>query len=809
MMLELAPAKDLILRDYQVESIESLRQNMRAGHIRQVLASPTGSGKSVIMLDMVRSAVEKNSRVLFICERRVLVEQFSKHLDSLNIQHGVMMAKHWRYDPQALVQVASAQTLERMQYWPEFEIVFIDELHACLRASIIKMIEARPNARIIGATATPFHPLIPKHFSAVTSVISMRELVEKGNLLPFKVFVAHEIDVEGLKIVAGEFKKDDLEKRGQQIVGDVVSDYVRLSNEIFGGFRKTICFSCGVAHGADLVQRFQEAGVNAIQISYKDTDEYKAEVLADFARPDTEIQMLISTDILGRGFDQTDVEHVILTRAFKKSFSAFVQQVGRGARPHEGQGFCIASGQRVLTHRGLVAIEKVSLYDRLWDGNSFVSHKGVINKGTQHVITYQGLTATPDHRVKTAQGWRTLGYCSEKQIPIVQTGFGRHPIRESKNIFSGCGVERETLAAADARPLRMSNVFQKISDFIQQSVARAKRRLLQMQPAKDRHQQIGSSEGCRARTALYEPECPPLLRLRRAWNSIQIRECFGWLFVGHGEFAVATGFEEIPTGPNRQRRALRAGQSPVGDTEHESVAHSTAHAERPLAFIQDRKSNNSLCGSNTKESIQCGADERSDHREIPQAIVHTKRQVWDILDSGPNNCFTCEGLLVHNCVVQDHSGNWLRFQESWDEFYENGVKELTSDQDDKPRKEKTKSEKAAATCPRCSAIWPAKTDVCSHCGHVRERKSSVVAVPGRMNALGELDLKPRRDFYAGLLTYAKEHGYKPGWAFFAYQEKYPGAKPPPLTTCAPFVSDEVRKWVQHRNIRNAKRRITA
>ena len=499
MMLELAPAKDLILRDYQVESIESLRQNMRAGHIRQVLASPTGSGKSVIMLDMVRSAVEKNSKVLFICERRVLVEQFSKHLDSLNIQHGVMMAKHWRYDPQALVQVASAQTLERMQYWPEFEIVFIDELHACLRASIIKMIEARPNARIIGATATPFHPLIPKHFSAVTSVISMRELVEKGNLLPFKVFVAHEIDVEGLKIVAGEFKKDDLEKRGQQIVGDVVSDYVRLSNEIFGGFRKTICFSCGVAHGADLVQKFQDAGVNAIQISYKDTDEYKAEVMADFARPDTEIRMLISTDILGRGFDQSDVEHVILTRAFKKSFSAFVQQVGRGARPHEGQGFF---------------------------------------------------------------------------------------------------------------------------------------------------------------------------------------------------------------------------------------------------------------------------------------------------------------------VVQDHSGNWLRFQESWNDFYENGVRELTSDQDAKSRKEKTKSEKAASTCPKCSAIWPAKSDICGHCGHVRERKNKVIAVPGQMQALGEIDLKPRRDFYAGLLAYAAQKGYKSGWAFFAYQEKYPGANPP-LTTPAPFVSDEVRKWVLHRNIRNAKRRRTA
>jgi len=62
-------------RPYQVQSIESLRQGFRENHTRQVLAAPTGSGKSVIMLDMIKSSIAKGSRVCFICERRVLVEQ--------------------------------------------------------------------------------------------------------------------------------------------------------------------------------------------------------------------------------------------------------------------------------------------------------------------------------------------------------------------------------------------------------------------------------------------------------------------------------------------------------------------------------------------------------------------------------------------------------------------------------------------------------------------------------------------------------------------------------------------------------------
>ena len=60
---------------------------------------------------------------------------------------------------------------------------------------------------------------------------------------------------------------------------------------------------------------------------------------------------------------------------------------------------CIAQGEPVLTNRGLVPIEAVSLNDRLWDGESWVTHDGVIERGVRSVITYNGLTATPDHEV--------------------------------------------------------------------------------------------------------------------------------------------------------------------------------------------------------------------------------------------------------------------------------------------------------------------------------------------------------------------------------------------------------------------------
>ena len=332
----------MILRPYQDLSKEKLREGFRNNHVRQVLCASTGAGKSVIAVSMIKLAIEKESRVLFIVERRILAEQFSVHLDVHGIPHGLYMSKHWRWQPHQKVQVASAQTLERMESLPHFDLCIIDEVHACMRKSIVNMLTVRPKMKVIGLTATPFNPKLGEHFTNVVNVITMRELVDEGHLVPFRVFAAKEIDTEGLKTAFdGEFEKEGMETRARQITGDVVSDYIRLSMQIFGELRKGIVFTSGIAHGAELAQKFNESGVNAVQISSNDDDEFKADVLKDFKRSDTDIKLVLSSEILERGFDQSDIDFVILAKAVKKSFSKFVQMIGRGARPHPSKEVCI------------------------------------------------------------------------------------------------------------------------------------------------------------------------------------------------------------------------------------------------------------------------------------------------------------------------------------------------------------------------------------------------------------------------------------------------------------------------------------
>lgn len=65
---------------------------------------------------------------------------------------------------------------------------------------------------------------------------------------------------------------------------------------------------------------------------------------------------------------------------------------------------CLTGDSLVLTDTGLKRIDNISIADLLWDGVEWVHHDGVIYKGVKDVITYAGITGTPNHIVYTRDG---------------------------------------------------------------------------------------------------------------------------------------------------------------------------------------------------------------------------------------------------------------------------------------------------------------------------------------------------------------------------------------------------------------------
>jgi uracil-DNA glycosylase family 4 len=91
---------------------------------------------------------------------------------------------------------------------------------------------------------------------------------------------------------------------------------------------------------------------------------------------------------------------------------------------------CIAEGELVLTDKGLVPIEKITLAHRVWDGVEWVTHGGLVYQGVKEVITYDGLTATPCHKVVTRNGDQVpFGKAASGMVELESTGIAGTPVR--------------------------------------------------------------------------------------------------------------------------------------------------------------------------------------------------------------------------------------------------------------------------------------------------------------------------------------------------------------------------------------------
>jgi len=706
-------------RPFQDEAHEALRQGARNGHRCQMLMAPTGSGKTFLGLRAIHESLQKGRRAIFICDRRTLIEQTSAVADSYGLTaHSVLMADHWRYDRHSPFQIASAQTLARRQ-WPDVDLIVIDEAHVQMAVWVEKIKNC--SAHVIGLSATPFSDGLGKLFSNLVCASSMHALTESGVLVPMRVFSCTKVDMRGAATAGGEWTDGAAAERGMEIVGDVVTEWQKHASD-----RKTIVFGATIAHCEEMARQFNDAGIMAACFTADTKEEERATLLKEYRKPDSCLRVLLSVSALAKGFD------------------------------------CIAEGSMVLTSNGHKAIEKLSIDDKIWDGYEFVSHDGPIFKGERDVITYAGLTATPSHLVKTSLGWKSFLDCAKGGIPIVETSEGGRPVQECDRRFRGGigGSENEQRhVPVPLRGLRrgfLSRAF----DAANTAVAR----VLKMCAA---GMAYGQSKG-NARSVL-KPIAQALCELWGAWNRIPVRFSQGLREMDIGKHRILS---IEGTGPDRQQRSLRAGEYPMGVKKPQRVQQQARRMDGNGAQVQNGPSRDSIRGQDAAQPRKHGVRFEGDHRQVLPEVGQAKRRVWDVLNAGPRNSFTCEGLLVHNCtdvgcvcdvrplrkslseaiqmwgrglrsspatdkqdcLLLDFSGNIIRMADDFSEIYYNGLDSLDMGEKlDKTIRRDDEEKPEGKACPECGYSPMGKR--CVSCGHEIVRHADIEHEHGEMREI--------------------------------------------------------------------------
>jgi DNA repair protein RadD len=342
------------LRPHQEKAIQMLRDSLRRGKLRPILAAPCSFGKTITAAYMLQEAQKKGKRGIFICDRIKLVEQALEEFDQHGMSFGIIQGNHDMTDHTKPIQIASIQTLAKRHRIPDFDFAIVDECHS-VHKHVVKMMQAYTAVPFIGLSATPLSKGLGKYYDDLIVPITPTELLAGGFLAPIEYYGGRKVntkDVRRRALSTGgtDFDPASLEaaiNRDRTLAGDIVKNWMK-----FGQDRQTIAFSPSIMHSQYMVELFNRNGIRAEHIDgYMDNELRQA--LFD-AHDAGEFKILSCSKLLNVGYDAPQVSCLIDCYPTTSKI-AYIQRAGRIARTCEGKENAI-----YLDHSGNVALHGFS-----------------------------------------------------------------------------------------------------------------------------------------------------------------------------------------------------------------------------------------------------------------------------------------------------------------------------------------------------------------------------------------------------------------------------------------------------------------
>ncbi len=371
MLSQLLPDEEIVLRPYQIQAVEDLRRSFMQGNRRLLLQAGTGSGKTIIAAEIIKSAVLKGKYVLFLAHRRELIDQCADKLVRFGVNHGIIMAGRSR-SMHERVQVGSVQTIttravKSHQFpLPPVDLLVLDECHRSLSKSYLHLIDhfirANDTTVVLGMTATPVRGDgrgLGEVYQDMICCPSIRELTKDGFLVPIRYFAPSAPDLEGVHTRMGDYVQKELEPRMDKppLIGNIVENWGR-----FADGRRTVVFATGVKHSIHIMEEFRKAGVQAAHIDGNTPDSEREVILSDLWKGN--LKVVSNCMVLTEGWDCPPVSCCILARP-TKSIGLYLQMCGRTLRPWEGKKDCL-----LVDHSGSIYTHGFVDGDIPWDLDS-------------------------------------------------------------------------------------------------------------------------------------------------------------------------------------------------------------------------------------------------------------------------------------------------------------------------------------------------------------------------------------------------------------------------------------------------------
>ena len=368
------------LYEHQEEALKKLDEINKKNNFSTLLVLPTGGGKTLTAVYwLLKNAVDKGKKVLWIAHRHLLLEQAAEAFAS-NAYTDTMINKtvfnyriisgihdkpiHITNDDSVLIAGKDSiiRSLDRLKKWLFDEDIYlvIDEAHHAVAKSYKKIIrytkENAKSVKLLGLTATPFRTSDDEQ-GALKQIFTddivyktdLETLIKKG-ILATPIFDEYKTDMQFTEHIGVSALKsiENLDMLPENIADEIAENKER-NNMIVGKYMEnyekygpTIVFALNQTHAFALNALFNEKGkkydiksdyivssvrdmATGITVSNKDNDK-KIEKYRN-----GKIQVLINVNILTEGTDIPKTHTVFLTRP-TVSTVLMTQMVGRALR---------------------------------------------------------------------------------------------------------------------------------------------------------------------------------------------------------------------------------------------------------------------------------------------------------------------------------------------------------------------------------------------------------------------------------------------------------------------------------------------
>lgn len=318
-----------------------------------LVGMPTGSGKTVVLSDIVLKAINHSiyTDILVLSHVKEILQQ---DYDSLTFHTGLDIGIYSVGLGKREIKNVTVAGIQSVWRHPErfahFKLIIIDEAHLIPpgdNSMYRKFFAGLDNPVYFGLTATPFRLgkglIYGQEDSIFTDMIvdfttreKFTKLIDDGYLCKLTTKETEvELDTKGVRTVGGDFDSKQLSDKFdvKKITKKAIKEIILKGSDR----KKWLLFAIDIEHAEHIAEELAYNGISTMVIHSK--MEFDRYTVIRHYKSGT-FRAIVNVNILTTGFDDPEIDLIALLRP-TKSPVIHVQTIGRGLRIAEGKDHCL------------------------------------------------------------------------------------------------------------------------------------------------------------------------------------------------------------------------------------------------------------------------------------------------------------------------------------------------------------------------------------------------------------------------------------------------------------------------------------